>query len=142
MIFLVHHAEAVEAHIDPQRGLTENGRRHAERLACAAADRGIKPSAIWHSGKLRARQTAAEFLRSCNPLAEFSAIRGLQPTDPAEWIRHVVLGEQRDIMLVGHMPNLARVLELLTGITTSFPPHGLVAVEWDGGRGREGWRLE
>jgi len=141
MIFLVHHAEAAEAQIDPQRGLTENGRRHAERLAHAAAERQVKPVTIWHSGKLRARQTAAALRQSCNPLAEFSAIRGLQPTDPAEWIRDRLLGNQRDVMLVGHMPNLARVLEILTGAPASFPAHGLVAVEWDGARGCEAWRL-
>jgi phosphohistidine phosphatase len=142
MVFLVHHAEAAEAHIDAQRGLTEAGRRHAERLAQAAAQRGVKPAAIWHSGKLRARQTAAAFWQSCNPLAEFSAIRGLQPTDPAEWIRDRILGEQRDVMLVGHMPHLPLLLDLLTGSALRFPLHGLVSLEWDGTGGREAWRLE
>jgi phosphohistidine phosphatase len=142
MVFLVHHAEAAEAVVDPQRGLTEDGRRHADRLARAAAARGITPVAIWHSGKLRARQTAAAFLLSCNPFAELSAIRGLQPADPPEWIRDVLRAEERDVMLVGHLPNLARVLELLIGAPLSFPAHGLVAVEWDGVRGREAWRLE
>lgn len=142
MVFLVHHAEAAEAHIDPQRGLTEAGRRHAERLAQSAARRGVKPAAIWHSGKLRARQTAAAFWQCCNPLAEFSAIRGLQPTDPAEWIRDRILGEQRDVMLVGHMPHLRLLLDLLTGRDLPFPLHGLVSLDWDGTAGQEAWRLE
>lgn len=140
MIVLVHHAEAADAHVDPQRALTESGRRHAERLAQSAAGRGIKPAAIWHSGKLRARQTAAAFQRSCNPFAEFAAVRGLQPTDPPEWIRDVLRAEERDVMLVGHMPNLGRVLELLTGTPSPFPAHGLVAIDWDGTCGRELWR--
>lgn len=142
MVFLVHHAEAAEAHIDPQRGLTEAGRRHADCLAQSAARRGVKPAAIWHSGKLRARQTAAAFRQCCNPLAEFSAIRGLQPTDPAEWIRDRILGEQRDVMLVGHMPHLRLLLDLLTGRDLPFPLHGLVSLDWDGTAGQEAWRLE
>lgn len=142
MVFLVHHAEAAEAHIDPQRGLTEAGRRHAERLAQAAAQRGVKPAVIWHSGKLRARQTGAAFWQCCNPMAEFSAIRGLQPTDPAEWIRDRMLGERRHVMLVGHMPHLRLLLELLTSTASPFPVHGLVALDWDGTAGRETWRLE
>jgi phosphohistidine phosphatase SixA len=60
---------------------------HADGIARRAKARGVTPVVIWHSGKLRARQTAEAYWRACNPLAEFSAIRGLQPTDPPEWIR-------------------------------------------------------
>lgn len=142
MVYLVHHAEAVEAGVDPQRPLTEAGRQHVERLAEEAAHRQVKPVVIWHSGKLRARQTAHAFWRACNPLAEFSAIRGLQPTDPVQWIRDRLRGEQREVMIVGHMPHLSLVLESLTGKPASFPMHGLVAIGWDGSEGRESWRLE
>ena len=69
MLYLVHHAEAAESHVDPQRPLTEAGRRHAERLAGEAARRGVRPAAVWHSGKLRARQTAEILWRACNPSA-------------------------------------------------------------------------
>lgn len=141
MLYLVHHAEAVEPHVDAQRPLTEAGRHHAALLADAAARRQVKPVVIWHSGKLRARQTAEAFWRACNPLAELSAVRGLQPTDPAEWIRDRLLADTREIMLVGHMPHLPRLLEVLTGEARSFPTHGLVAIEWTGDRGREAWRL-
>jgi phosphohistidine phosphatase len=142
MVYLVHHAEAAEPGIDPQRPLTESGRQHAERLAEEAARRQVRPVAIWHSGKLRARQTAQAFWRACNPLAELSAIRGLQPTDPVEWIRDRLLGEDRNVMVVGHMPHLPRLLEILTHEAASFPMHGLVAIEWDGAEGRESWRID
>ena len=140
MVFLVHHAEAVDSSLDPQRPLTPAGAAHAKRLAEAAAARGVKPAVIWHSGKLRARHTADAFWRACNPLSEFTAIRGLQPVDPPDWIRDRLLGESRDVMLVGHMPNIARVAELISG-ARMFPAHGLVAIEWDGENGREVWRL-
>ena len=145
MIYLVHHADAVGPEVEPQRPLSIAGRNHAERLAVEAAARGVKPMAIWHSGKLRAKQTAEPFLRLCNPLAEFSAIRGLQPTDPPAWIRDLLTGEQRDVMLVGHMPNLPRVLTLLvTGDESSllsFPLHGAIALEPAGELWVERWRL-
>jgi phosphohistidine phosphatase len=111
------------------------------------AARGVKPIAIWHSGKLRARQTAEPFLRLCNPLADFAAIRGLQPTDPPEWIQDLLTGEQREVMLVGHMPNLPRVLTLLvTGTESSsswlpFPLHGAIALEPAGERWIEKFRV-
>jgi phosphohistidine phosphatase len=145
VIYLVHHADAVGPDVEPQRPLSIAGRNHAEQLAASAAARGVKPVAIWHSGKLRAKQTAEPFLRLCNPLAEFSAIRGLQPTDPPGSIKDLVTGEQREVMLVGHMPNLPRVLTLLVrgdeSSLLSFPLHGAIALEPVGEHWVERWRL-
>jgi phosphohistidine phosphatase len=145
VIYLVHHADAIGPEIDPQRPLSSAGRLRAETLATAAAARGVKPAAIWHSGKLRARQTAEPFLRLCNPLAEFAAIRGLQPMDPPGWIRDAVTDESREVMLVGHMPSLPRALTLLvTGAESpllDFPLHGLVALDRAGEAWEERWRL-
>src|SRR5262245_16789387 len=116
---------------------------HADDLARQTAARKVKPAAIWHSGKLRARQTADAFLRACNPLAEFGAIRGLQPTDPPGWIRDLVNQEVRDVMLVGHMPQLPRLLTLLVSgneaVLLDYPLHGLVALEQVGERWEERW---
>ena len=82
MIVLVHHAQAIRSEVDAQRPLSETGRAHAERLAHETAARGVKPDVIWHSGKLRARQTADPFWKLCNPFAEFAAVRGLPcPSD-------------------------------------------------------------
>ena len=145
MIYLVHHADAVGPEVEPQRPLSTAGRDHAERLAGEAAARGVKPVAIWHSGKLRARQTAEPFLRLCNPLAEFSAIKGLQPGDSPGLIKDLLTGEAREVMLVGHMPSLPRLLTLLvTGDESSllsFPLHGAVALEPAGERWIEKWRI-
>jgi len=143
MLFLVHHAHAVDATVDPQRPLTEVGRAHADRMAVRARERGAKPEVIWHSGKLRARQTAEPMWRACNPLAELSAARGLQPDDPPEWIRDVMQADPRQIMIVGHMPHIARLYRLLVPAEDQpedFPQHGLVALERGAGRWSELWR--
>ena len=143
MVYLVHHADAVSPDVDAQRPLSERGRMHAERLAADAARYGVKPEVVWHSGKLRARQTAEAMWRACNPLAEFSAARGLQPNDAPEFVRDQLTGEMRDVMLVGHMPNLERVHGLLLwrDDRQPFPLHGLVALEFDGRAWEERWRL-
>src|SRR5262245_18312799 len=145
VIYLLHHADAVGPEVDTQRPLSPKGTVHSSRLATEALSRGVKPAAIWHSGKLRARQTAEPFWRICNPLAEFSAIRGLQPDDPAEWIRDLVTGQERDVMLVGHMPSLPAIHQLLLGpgaaLAGSFPQHGLVALAHDADGWHERWRL-
>jgi len=137
VLLLVHHSDALDSDVDPQRPLSPAGRARAARLATDACARGVRPEVIWHSGKLRARQTAEAFRSACNPSAELSAIRGLQPADPPEWIRDRVAGDQRQLMLVGHFPSLPRILHLLlTGSVdgvSDFPIHGAVALEEDGG---------
>jgi phosphohistidine phosphatase len=149
-LYLVHHGDALPSEADPRRPLSDAGREAAGQLAEQAAARGVKPAVIWHSGKLRARQTAEAFWRACNPLAEFLAVRGLQPADIPQMLRDALLGETRDVMVVGHMPHLSRALALLTtGVDADapFPPHGLIALtspsdttderaQWT-----EGWRL-
>jgi len=147
-LYLVHHGDAVGPEVDPQRPLSAVGRASVDFLASKAAARGIQPAVVWHSGKLRSKQTAEAFLRACNPLAEFSATRDLQPGDPPGWIRDRLLGEARDILLVGHFPHLPRLLALLLGkpeaSSPEFPEHGMVVLTEtaDGKTWVEEWRIE
>lgn len=133
-VVLVHHANALDAPIDAERPLSALGRAQAESLAREAAAAAIKPDAIWHSGKLRARQTAEYFWRACNPLAEFKMVRGLRPDDPAAWMRDVLYGEARDILLVSHMPLLPALTRTLLPALTEFPLNGFVVLERTGER--------
>jgi len=147
MIHLVHHGDAVGPHVDPMRPLSDRGRGAVLLLADEAARKGVKPEIIWHSGKLRARQTAEAFWKVCHPLASLTAERGLRPEDTPVWIRDRLAGETREIMLVGHMPNLPRLLRLLIGETeeasvVGFPQHGLVSLESRGDLWKEAWRIE
>jgi phosphohistidine phosphatase len=142
-LYLVHHGDAVGPEVDPQRPLSQRGRETVERLANEAANRGARPAIVWHSGKLRAKQTAEAFWRACNALADFSATRDLQPDEPAVWMRDRLRGEARDILIAGHFPHLPRLLGLLTADQT-FPQHGVVALatEDEGETWKEVWRLQ
>ena len=148
LILLVHHGDAVGPDVDPMRPLSSAGRAATDRLATLAAQRGVKPEVIWHSGKLRARQTAEAFWKACNPFASMSAERGLLPDDPPHWIRDRLTGEARSVLIAGHMPYLPRLLALLIDgaelrePATPFPLHGCVALAAEGDRWRELWRLE
>jgi len=85
-----------------------------------------------------------------------AAIRGLQPSDPPEWIRDRLLDEQRDILMVGHFPSLPRILHTLTadslgsvgspggddGRSEDFPLHGAVALASAGEQWAVQWRME
>jgi len=129
--------------VDPQRPLSARGQAEARALlerfrAAGARATGLsawEPVAIWHSGKLRARQTAEIFL-ALNPFAEFKMIRGLRPDDPPDIVLRALAGEDRDLVLVGHLPYLAALRRGLTAIDAPFPLHGLVLVE----HGVDGWQ--
>ena len=141
-LYLVHHGDAVPSEVDPRRPLSPWGQTSVARLAADAAARGVKPAVVWHSGKLRARQTAEAFWRACNALAEMSATKDLQPADPPAWMRDRLLGETRDILIAGHFPHLPKLLALLVdgdeSAPVEFPPHGLVALATAGER----WAVE
>jgi phosphohistidine phosphatase len=142
MLVLVHHAEAVGPDVDPQRPLSTAGqaqaRRLAEQLAAASTPgsplAGWRPSAIWHSGKLRARQTAEPFL-ALNPFAPFKMVAGLRPDDPPQIILAALETAPPELVLVSHMPVLPAIRSQLTGVF-GFPLHGLVVLD----RALDGWR--
>ena len=140
---LVHHADAVGPDVDTRRPLSAEGAAHAEKIAADAAARGVRPAVVWHSGKLRARQTAQAFWRACNALAAFSAAADLQPSDPPSALRDRLRGESRDILIAGHFPHLPRLLSQLLNRESSFPEHGVVALETtdDGETWKELWRI-
>jgi phosphohistidine phosphatase len=130
-VVLVHHAEAVGPEVDPLRPLSGAGRQRAAMLASRLKHERFAPLAIWHSGKVRARQTAEAFLIACAPFAEFKMIRGLLPDDPAEWLREELAAEERDVLLVGHIPNIMRLAALLRE-DADLPQHGYVMLEKTG----------
>jgi phosphohistidine phosphatase len=139
-LVLVHHADALGPEIDPQRPLSSRGLAEAAALAARASADGLAPAAIWHSGKLRARQTAEAFLRVCSPFAEFRMVHGLRPEDPPQFLRRELALEERDVMAVGHMPNLSSVLWDLVPESEGFPLHGLVVLDRTADGYVERWR--
>jgi phosphohistidine phosphatase len=127
-LLLIHHAEAVSPAVDPQRPLTESGHQHAQRVAEVARDRGATPATIWHSGKLRSRQTGHAFLSVCAPFAKFKMVRGLGPDDAPGIIHTAIQRESQDLALVGHWPSLPALLDLLSPASAPMPQHGVVAL--------------
>jgi len=139
-LFLVHHADALPPDVDHLRPLSSAGLAQADRVAAALKARGAMPSVVWHSGKLRARQTAEACWRVLNPLATFVAVRGLRPEDDPAVFLDTLRGEEGDVLAAGHLPHLPRLLHALTG-TSDFPQHGAVAIERTETGWTERWRV-
>lgn len=117
-LFLMRHGEAKPAEEDPERPLSDQGRLTVERVAWRAAEAGVEVDAIFHSGILRARQSAEILARHLHAADRLSARAGLEPLDPvgpiAAWIGEEAASIPRArIALVGHLPSLGRLLSRL-----------------------------
>jgi len=113
LLYLVQHAEAKKEEEDPQRGLTDKGFKDIARTAIYAEELGLKVGIIHHSGKKRAMQTAQMLADHLKPGKGIVQIDGLAPMDdPAIWAGRLV-GMNEDIMLVGHLPYMAKLAGLL-----------------------------
>ena len=76
-------------------------------------------------------------------MAEFKMILGLRPEDPAQHVRDLLIGESRDVLMVGHMPSIPDILRTLTkGQNADVPLNGMVALERVGDGWNEIWALD
>jgi phosphohistidine phosphatase len=125
--FLARHGEAVGELIDPNRPLSLSGRQGIERVAREAAQKPVAVSVIYHSGILRAEQTAAIFATHFTPAEGAKLLLGLRPDDDPSFAAAELDASERPVMLVGHLPHLGRLSSLLTHgspdtATISFQP--------------------
>jgi phosphohistidine phosphatase len=115
-VYLVQHGEAEPASVEPARPLTERGRRDVQCVAAHAGRLAFEVQQIRHSGKARAEQTAALFAYALSPPDGVVSVSGLAPKDDVVPVANALVGESRPVMLVGHLPFMARLAScLVTG---------------------------
>jgi len=113
LLYLVQHAEAKTETEDPARDLTEKGYLDIEDIAHHLKRLKVQVRQIWHSGKTRAQSTADILARHLRPPAGVSEAPGLAPLDDPEIWAGRLANLDEDILLVGHLPHLARLAALL-----------------------------
>ena len=112
-LYLVQHAEAKREEEDPARDLTQKGRLDIEDVAHHLKRLNIQVREIFHSGKTRTQSTAHVLAMHLKPPAGVSVPPGLAPLDdPKIWADRIAKVDE-DIMLVGHLPHLARLAAML-----------------------------
>ncbi len=116
LLYLVRHAEAKNEYEDPARPLNEKGLAEIRKAARYAEKAGVRVSRILHSDKTRAIETASVLAAHLKPEGGVAGSDGLSPgDDPAIWARRVA-GCDEDMMLVGHLPHLARLASLILSV--------------------------
>jgi phosphohistidine phosphatase len=142
-IFLIRHGEATSPYTNPERPLSGSGREDVEKLAFFLQSQKLKVAEIWHSSKLRARQTAEIVSAVFQLSGKVSQVEGLCPNDPVKNIREKIETDGIDVAIVGHLPFLDKLSSLLlTGEESdsllSFEAGAAACLEMIRG---DGWRL-
>lgn len=143
-LYLVQHGQAKSKDEDPERPLTEEGERSCRSSASFLESRGVRVPAIWHSGKLRAEQTAKIFAEGVHEVNEVVKKAGLKANDSLDEIKEAIAERTDDLMIVGHLPHLNRLAsDLIAGSedadTIAFHNAGVVCLGHEGG---ESWRVD
>jgi len=112
-LYLVQHGISLPRDQDPKQGLSETGIAQVQRIANVARDYQIAVAAIHHSGKKRACQTAEIFAEVLVPKNGLREINGLRPLDDVTALAQN-LRSDTNIMLVGHLPFMERLVSFLT----------------------------
>ena len=143
-LYLVQHANAVSEQADPQRPLTEEGRRDIQKVAAFIKPLKLSIDYLWHSSKLRAAQTSQVLANVVRVNKDSGARDGLGPNDDVSAIQDEILAMGEDIMIVGHLPFLGKLASvLLTGSesanTVAFKNAGILCLNLPEGNR---WQIE
>lgn len=134
-VLLAQHGKSAAKDVDPERGLTVEGRAEVARVADALQEAGVAVDAIWHSGKVRAAQSAEIFAASLAPPGGVGSRDGIDPLDDVAAFAGS-LPRDSDAMYVGHLPFMERIVSYLItgdadGRVVRFQNGGVVCMDWD-----------
>jgi phosphohistidine phosphatase len=133
-LYLVQHGASKDVGEDPERSLTDDGRNVVEQMANYLSSLGLTLDRIEHSDRLRARQTAEILAGRLRPPEGTKQVAGTGPNDQVEPMRERLQAEVDNLMLVGHLPYLARLAAMLLGmrkdrIVVEFRMGGVVRLD-------------
>ncbi len=112
-LYFAQHGIALSKTEDPERPLSDAGIEQTRSVAQQLHDAGISISQIFHSGKLRAEQTARIFASMLEP-STISAIDYLSPNDDITLLAENLTSD--NALYIGHLPHLEKLVShLLTG---------------------------
>ena len=112
-LYLVQHGQAVPKEVDPERPLSEQGREDVRRVATRLGEAGVRVVRVWHSGKLRATETAGILAGEVCSGKQVEMIKGIQPNDPVDEFASDADVWGEDTLVVGHLPFMSRLVSLL-----------------------------
>ena len=136
MLYLMQHGDAVSKDVDASRPLSETGKAQVRRVADLLERNGHRPSHVFHSGKLRATQTAEIVSAAFAPCLQCEEMGGLGPMDSPDALIDELSERTEDILLVSHMPLVGRLVSRLVSgaednVIAAFLPGSIACLERD-----------
>jgi phosphohistidine phosphatase len=130
----MRHGVPVSKQENPEKPLSRQGIKEVERVAELLKMGGIGVDQVFHSGKTRARQTAEIVASHVVPGTVPVEKEGLSPLDDVNEIADWIEGQEKDLLIAGHLPHLASLLSLLllgneSPFIARFQPAGIVCLE-------------
>jgi phosphohistidine phosphatase len=144
VVVLVRHGDALCEERDSRRPLSDAGREHVEKVAGLVAHLGLHLEEVRHSGKERARETAAILAARIGVAPGLvREVEGLKPKDEVQPIAEDLESEGRSVALVGHLPFMGLLASaMLCGdperVDCRFGDAGCMVLS----RVEGGWRLD
>jgi len=138
-LYLMQHGRPVAKEENPERPLTSQGIDDVKKMAEFLEKCGVRVSRVLHSGKTRAKQTAEIIISRLNPGKEPMEQKGLSPMDDVKYCVEQINKVEEDMMIVGHLPHLTRLISLLVVgsesiSVVSFQQGGVVCLSRDNDR--------
>jgi len=113
-LILVQHGEALPKEKDPERPLSVRGEDQAVRMARFLARLPFRPDRVYHSGKLRAAQTAEYAARELG-ISAIEPHEGLGPDDGVDSWAKRLMAHEGNLLIAGHMPFMGKLASALVG---------------------------
>lgn len=139
-LYLMRHGQAASPQVDPQQGLSEEGRREIEQLAKRLAGQGIRFGQAFHSDKVRAQQTAQIMVSTISPNVVPQMRSGLKPNDDPHLLLADIESWQKDTLIASHLPFvpglLAELIKQPQGM--GFVPGSIICLS----KINDGWQIE
>lgn len=140
-LYILQHGDALAKADDPQRPLSSRGVDDIGKLAAWLRGMQISPGYIFHSGKLRAQQSAQIIAEKLAQGIDPVQAEGLGPNDDPAIIIEDIVRLDDNILIVSHMPFVSRLCSDLLGggpdCAFASVPGSLFCLE----RAGQGWQL-
>ena len=145
-VYLMQHGKPIPKEENPERPLSVAGKQDVKKMCDVLRRSGSKIDECVHSGKTRARETAEILVSGLNPKIEVKKISGLSPLDEVHEAVQYIKNSKRDVMIVGHLPHLAKLSSILVSGSESnpvvkFQQGGIVCLEREEGDWVIAWML-
>ena len=121
-LYLMRHGEALSPQIDPERGLTDNGKLKIESVAKYLQQQGITFRQVFHSKKKRACETAEIMTRILSPDITPALHQNITPNDDPNLIISEINSWDEDTLITSHLPYVPNLMTLLTGKDAFITP--------------------